>query len=201
MIDRWEQDLRGMTDEGVRDRLALARDHAESSLRPGTGRNPKAARMWREKAGKAEAELQRRGLDFGAGAIGALARSVPSTRPGLESSEPSLSVCSGYRVLVICREEHRAAWAIQNETVNACRPTVNVHHVGRSERFNGCSPVVIMDEVVQQNGYVTSAVHDNEHDGLGTHRLTTEGRRGAHLSPLDLVSPEGGHKSSLGLVR
>jgi hypothetical protein len=64
MIDKWELDLRGLTDEGVRDRLALARDHAESSLRPGSGRNPKAARMWREKAVQAEAELERRGLDF-----------------------------------------------------------------------------------------------------------------------------------------
>lgn len=64
IIDKWEQDLRGLTDEGVRDRLALARDHAATAVRPGTGRNPKAARMWREKAAQAEAELRRRGLDL-----------------------------------------------------------------------------------------------------------------------------------------
>ena len=63
MIDKWEQDLRGLTDEGVRDRLTFARDRASDSLSRGTGRNPKAARMWREKAAQAEAELTRRGID------------------------------------------------------------------------------------------------------------------------------------------
>jgi len=64
MIDKWEQDLRGLTDQGVRDRLELAQENATHSLRKGMGRNPKAARMWREKAAQAEAELERRGLDY-----------------------------------------------------------------------------------------------------------------------------------------
>lgn len=61
MIDKWEQDLRGLTDQGVRDRLALARQNARASVAPGMGRNPKSGRMWREKAAQAEAELERRG--------------------------------------------------------------------------------------------------------------------------------------------
>ena len=63
LIDQWESDLRGLTDQGVRDRLALATKHAADSLQRGMGRNPKAARMWREKAAQAAAELERRGLD------------------------------------------------------------------------------------------------------------------------------------------
>ncbi len=61
LIDQWESDLRGLTDQGVRDRLALATKNAADSL-GGRGRNPKAARMWREKAARAEAELERREL-------------------------------------------------------------------------------------------------------------------------------------------
>lgn len=64
MIDRWEQDLRGLTDRGVLDRLEFANQRATDSLRKGMGRNPKAARMWREKAAQAEAELDRRGLAY-----------------------------------------------------------------------------------------------------------------------------------------
>jgi hypothetical protein len=62
VIDQWEKDLRGLTDDGVRDRLAMAEDHARSAAAAGQGRNPKAARMWREKAAQAGAELERRGL-------------------------------------------------------------------------------------------------------------------------------------------
>jgi hypothetical protein len=62
LIDQWEADLRGLTDQGVRDRLQLATKNAADSPRPGMGRNPKAARMWREKAAQATAELERRGL-------------------------------------------------------------------------------------------------------------------------------------------
>jgi hypothetical protein len=63
MIDKWEADLRGLTDQGVRDRLYLATKNAADSLQRGMGRNPKAARMWREKAAQAAAEPERRGLD------------------------------------------------------------------------------------------------------------------------------------------
>jgi hypothetical protein len=62
LIDKWEQDLRGLSDSQVRERQALARKNAADSLQPGMGRNPKAARMWRQKADQADAELERRGL-------------------------------------------------------------------------------------------------------------------------------------------
>jgi len=62
MIDKWEQDLRGLNDQGVLDRLSFARQSEAESLTKGIGRNPKAARMWREKAAQAEAELDRRGI-------------------------------------------------------------------------------------------------------------------------------------------
>lgn len=61
-IQNWEKDLRGLSDEGVRDRWTKARDFERSSTNSGMGRNPKAARMWREKLRQAEAELERRGL-------------------------------------------------------------------------------------------------------------------------------------------
>lgn len=64
MIDKWEQDLRGLTDQGVLARLEFAQQLAKDSLRRGMGRNPKAARMWREKATQAETELERRGIDY-----------------------------------------------------------------------------------------------------------------------------------------
>ena len=60
LIDQWESGLPGLTDQGVRGRLALATKNAADSL-GARGRNPKAARMWREKA-EADAELERRGL-------------------------------------------------------------------------------------------------------------------------------------------
>lgn len=61
-IRNWSKDLRGLTDEGVRERLALARDFERSSMAKGIGRNPKAGRMWREKIRETEAELERRGI-------------------------------------------------------------------------------------------------------------------------------------------
>jgi hypothetical protein len=64
LIDKWEQELRGISDEQVRERLEMARQSAEDALRSGPGRNPKASRMWRQKAEQAEAELERRGLTF-----------------------------------------------------------------------------------------------------------------------------------------
>lgn len=62
LIDKWEEDLRGLPDTQVRERQQLARKRAADCLQPGMGRNPKAARMWRQKAGQADAELERRGL-------------------------------------------------------------------------------------------------------------------------------------------
>ncbi|MFS0699049.1 hypothetical protein AB6N24_03645 [Cellulomonas sp. 179-A 4D5 NHS] len=62
LIDQWESDLPGLSNDGVRDRVRVARESAEQSVARGAGRNPKAARMWRAKLQAAEAELERRGL-------------------------------------------------------------------------------------------------------------------------------------------
>ena len=61
-IRNWEKELRGITDEGMRQRWAMARDFEASAMTKGIGRYPKAARMWREKRHQVEAELDRRGL-------------------------------------------------------------------------------------------------------------------------------------------
>jgi hypothetical protein len=62
LIDKWESDLRGLSDDQVRERQQLARKNAAESLQSGMGRSPKACRMWRRKAEQADAELERRGL-------------------------------------------------------------------------------------------------------------------------------------------
>ena len=62
LIDKWDADLRGLTDDGVRERLRFAQSSIDDSLARGTGRNPKAARMWRDKLRAAEAALERRAL-------------------------------------------------------------------------------------------------------------------------------------------
>jgi hypothetical protein len=60
LIRNWATDLPGLSLEQLRDRLDLAADAEKSSLRKGTGRNPKAARMWRDMRRQVEAELERR---------------------------------------------------------------------------------------------------------------------------------------------
>ena len=62
-IRNWEADLRGLSVAGVEERIAMARRFEAASMAAGTGRNPKAARMWREKLRQAEAELERRSAD------------------------------------------------------------------------------------------------------------------------------------------
>ncbi len=62
LIDKWEDDLPGLSDDGVRDRARMARANAADAVAPGTGRSPKVGRMWRAKLQSAEAELLRRGL-------------------------------------------------------------------------------------------------------------------------------------------
>jgi hypothetical protein len=62
-IRNWDKDLRGLSVEGVRERIAMARRFEASSMAPGMGRNPKAARMWREKLRQAESELARREVE------------------------------------------------------------------------------------------------------------------------------------------
>lgn len=60
LLDNWEKDLRGLSEQQLEERIRLARQREADSVRPGMGRNPKAARMWREKREAAEAELERR---------------------------------------------------------------------------------------------------------------------------------------------
>ena len=61
-IRNWERELRGLTDDGVRERLKMAREFERSSMAKGMARNPKAGRMWRQKVDQATTELERRGL-------------------------------------------------------------------------------------------------------------------------------------------
>jgi hypothetical protein len=61
LLDTWDKDIAGLSEKELRERLKLAKDRETRSLRPGTGRNPKAARMWRQKREAVEVELERRG--------------------------------------------------------------------------------------------------------------------------------------------
>jgi hypothetical protein len=61
-LRNWAADLRGLSDDGVRKRLAMAIEYERASMARGMGRNPKAGRMWREKIRDAEAEMGRRGI-------------------------------------------------------------------------------------------------------------------------------------------
>ena len=61
-IKNWEKDLSGLSEAKLRERWAMARDSEASAMKRGMGRNPKAARMWRERLRATEAEFDRRGL-------------------------------------------------------------------------------------------------------------------------------------------
>jgi hypothetical protein len=60
LLDNWDRYIAGLSDEQLRERLKFAKDRESSSLKPGTGRNPKAARMWRQKREAVEVEIERR---------------------------------------------------------------------------------------------------------------------------------------------
>ena len=60
LLDNWEKNLPGLSDQQLQERVRFASQREADSVRPGMGRNPKAARMWREKREAAEAELERR---------------------------------------------------------------------------------------------------------------------------------------------
>ncbi|MEV4344378.1 hypothetical protein AB0J83_07870 [Actinoplanes sp. NPDC049596] len=63
MLDTWDRDLPGLTDEQLLDRLRLAREYEQSSMRP--PRAPKARRDWRRRREAVEAEIEARGLGHG----------------------------------------------------------------------------------------------------------------------------------------
>lgn len=60
LLDHWDRDLPGLTVGQLRERAAMAADYEARSVRPGTGRNPKAARESRQRRQAVEAELERR---------------------------------------------------------------------------------------------------------------------------------------------
>ena len=60
LLDHWDDDLAGLSDERLRERLKLARRHEASSLDSGPGRNPKAARDWRARRQAVEKTIARR---------------------------------------------------------------------------------------------------------------------------------------------
>ncbi len=62
LLDTWDRDLPGLTDDQLRERLELSRQYEASADRRGMGRNPKAARLWRAKRQAAEMEARRRGM-------------------------------------------------------------------------------------------------------------------------------------------
>jgi hypothetical protein len=61
LLDHWDDDLTGLSDEQLGERLALARRYEASSSKRGTGRNPKGARDWRARREAVEEEIARRG--------------------------------------------------------------------------------------------------------------------------------------------
>lgn len=60
LLDHWERDLPGLTLDQLHERLAMAKEREVWSMSRGRGRNPKAARRWRQLRSSAEAELERR---------------------------------------------------------------------------------------------------------------------------------------------
>jgi len=61
MLETWDRDLPGLTDEQLAGRLELAQEYEQSSARS-PGRNPKGRRDWRHRREAVEAEMQTRGL-------------------------------------------------------------------------------------------------------------------------------------------
>lgn len=58
----WYADLAGLSVEQLRERRAFAVQRAEGAVTRGMGRNPKAAREWRERVRAVDDELLRRGI-------------------------------------------------------------------------------------------------------------------------------------------
>jgi hypothetical protein len=62
VYDNWQTDLGGLTVEQLRERRAFAARRAQDAVARRAGRNPKAAREWREKLRAVEDELLKRGV-------------------------------------------------------------------------------------------------------------------------------------------
>jgi hypothetical protein len=61
LLETWDRDLPGLTDEQLISRLSLAREYEQRSD-GSPGRNPKARREWRQRREAVEGEMQSRGL-------------------------------------------------------------------------------------------------------------------------------------------
>ncbi|WP_327724887.1 hypothetical protein [Streptomyces europaeiscabiei] len=62
LYDNWHADLAGLSVEQLRERRAFAAQRVEGAVARGVGRNPKAAREWRERLRAVDDELLRRGV-------------------------------------------------------------------------------------------------------------------------------------------
>lgn len=62
LYDNWYADLAGLSVEQLRERRAFAAQRAEGAVARGMGRNPKAAREWRQRLRAVDDELVRRGV-------------------------------------------------------------------------------------------------------------------------------------------
>lgn len=62
LYDNWYAGLAGLSDEQLREHRAFAAERAEGAVARGMGRNPKAAREWRERLRAVDDELLRRGI-------------------------------------------------------------------------------------------------------------------------------------------
>ncbi|MET8978181.1 hypothetical protein ABZX85_21460 [Streptomyces sp. NPDC004539] len=62
LYDHWYADLPTLSPPQLHERRELAASRLRSSLARGPGRNPKAARDWRERLRAVEEELTRRGV-------------------------------------------------------------------------------------------------------------------------------------------
>ena len=62
LYDNWYADLAGLAVEQLRERRAFAAERAEGAAARGVGRNPKAAREWRQRLRAVDDELLRRGV-------------------------------------------------------------------------------------------------------------------------------------------
>jgi len=71
MLETWDRDIPGLTDEQLADRHQLALDRERSSDAPGTGRNAKARRDWLRRRQAIEEEIARRQFDADEGLHGA----------------------------------------------------------------------------------------------------------------------------------
>ncbi|SFO05132.1 hypothetical protein SAMN04487980_10503 [Streptomyces sp. cf124] len=62
LYDNWSEELAGLSAEQLRERRAFAAQRAEGAVARGMGRNPKAARDWRERLRAVDDELLKRGI-------------------------------------------------------------------------------------------------------------------------------------------